>query len=156
MRIVLLLFAVLVGAGGAFAQVSPDALQRKEAGNHFLKQRQYEQARDQYLAALHLEPGYADAHYNLGVIYFFRIQNYPRALYHFVEYARLRPDAEDLHQVRALSIQALERVEAADRVAYAAALEDGTAAALQAYLADHPGSAFGEEALARLRELQPR
>lgn len=156
MRTVLLLLAVLVGAGGAVAQVSPEAVQRKEAGNHFLKQRQYEQARDQYLAALQLEPDYEDAHYNLGVIYFFRIQNYPRALYHFVEYARLRPDAEDLHQVRALSIQALERVEAADREAYAAARADGTVAALQAYLANHPGSAFGEEVREQLRELQPR
>ncbi len=156
MRTALLLLAVLVGAGGAVAQVSPEAVQRKEAGNHFLKQRQYEQARDQYLAALQLEPDYEDAHYNLGVIYFFRIQNYPRALYHFVEYARLRPDAEDLHQVRALSIQALERVEAADREAYATARADGTVAALQAYLANHPGSAFGEEVREQLRDLRPR
>jgi tetratricopeptide (TPR) repeat protein len=153
MRTVVLLLTALLVAGGAVAQVSPLALQRKEAGNHYLKQRQYQQARDQYLAALQLEPAYADAHYNLGVIYFFRLQNYPRALYHFVEYARLRPDAEDMHQVRALSIQALERVEAADREAYSLALREGTGAALQAYLADHPGSAF--EAAAR-RQLQER
>ena len=156
MRTTLVLLAALLGAGGALAQVSPEAVQRKEAGNHFLKQGHYEQARDQYLAALQFEPGYEDAHYNLGVIYFFRIHDYPRALYHFVEYTRLRPDAEDLHQVRALSIQALERVEEADREAYAVALKDGTVVALQAYLENHPGSAFGEEAERQLRAQQPR
>jgi tetratricopeptide (TPR) repeat protein len=156
MRTAVLLVAVLLGAAGAFAQASPEAMQRKEAGNQFLKQRQYEEARDQYLAAVQLQPGYADAHYNLGVIYFFRLQDYPRALVHFVEYTRLRPDAEDLHQVRSLSIQALERVEAADRDAYAAAVEDGTAAALKAYLADHPGSAFGDDAQGRIQALGPR
>ena len=156
MRAAVLVVAVLSCAAVASAEISPEAVQRKEAGNQFLRQRQYQAARDQYLAALQHEPGYADAHYNLGVIYFFRLQDYPRALVHFVEYTRLRPDAEDLHQVRSLSLQALEKVETADRAAYTAAVADGTAAALEAYLAAHPGSHFGADARQRLEALPPR
>lgn len=153
MRVLVLLLAFVLGAGGALAQVPIQALHRKEAGNQFLKQRQYSMARDQYLAALQLAPNYSDAHYNLGVIYFFRLQDYPRALVHFVKYARLEPHAEDLSQVKSLSIQALEQVEAADRRDYAAALQDGSAAALNGYLSAHPGSEFEAVVQRRLQAL---
>lgn len=153
MRVLVFWLAFVLGTSGALAQVPVQAIHRKEAGNQFLKQRQYPEARDQYLAALQLAPGYADAHYNLGVIYFFRLQDYPRALLHFVRYARLEPQAEDLSQVKSLSIQAMEHVEAADRSAYAAALQDGSAAALHEYLAAHPGSELEAAVQQRLQAL---
>lgn len=157
MRIAIaVMIAVLTAAPGAFAQVGGAAERRKVAGNHFLQQQQYEQARDQYLAALQLEPAYADAHYNLGVIYFFRLRDYPRALYHFVEYARLRPDAEDTHQVRSLTIQALEKVEAAERKAYEPAVQNGTAEALQSFLTKHPEGYYAQDAEEKLHRLQQR
>ncbi len=145
--------AVVLGAGLALAQPAPDAELRKEAGNYYLKKRQYEQARDEYLAALKIEPDYADAHYNLGVVYFFRLQDHRRALHHFVRYARLKPDAPDLSQVRSLTLQALEKIEAEERVAYGRALEQGTSEAVEAFLATYPDSLYAPDAQTKLRAL---
>ena len=156
LRSALPLLVCLLVPNFCIAQVSPDALRHKEAGNHFLKQREYEKARDQYLSAILLEPGYEDAHYNLGVIYFFRLQDYPRALYHFVEYTRLHPGAEDLPQVRYLSIQALQKVEESDRRDYATALERGTVEALEHYQVEHPGSPYHDDAERKLASIRSR
>lgn len=150
------LVAVLLAAGAALAQPLKETELRKESGNHYLKLRQYEAARDQYLAALQIDETYTDAHYNLGVVYFFRLQDYPRALYHFVRYAQLKPDASDLEQVRGLSIQALERIEAAERDAYAAALEQATPEALEGFVAAHPLSPYAPDARDKLRILRER
>ncbi len=145
--------AVVLATAVAVAQPLPDAELRKEAGNYYLKKRQYEQARDEYLAALKLEPDYADAHYNLGVVYFFRLQDHRRALHHFVRYARLKPDAPDLSQVRSLTLQALEKIEAEERVAYGKALEQGTPEALEAFLAAYPDSLYAPDAQEKVRAL---
>lgn len=150
------LVAVLLAAGVALAQPPKETELRKESGNHYLKLRQYEAARDQYLAALQLDETYTDAHYNLGVVYFFRLQDYPRALFHFVRYAQLKPDASDLDQVRGLSLQALERIEAAEREAYARALEQATPEALEGFLAAYPLSPYAPDAREKLRTLQER
>ncbi|MEW6487603.1 MAG: tetratricopeptide repeat protein, partial [Thermodesulfobacteriota bacterium] len=150
------LVAVLLAAGAALAQPPKETELRKESGNHYLKLRQYEAARDQYLAALQLDETYTDAHYNLGVVYFFRLQDYPRALYHFVRYAQLKPDASDLDQVRGLSLQALDRIEAAERTAYAQALEQATPQALEGFLAAHPLSSYAPDAREKLRILRER
>lgn len=146
--------AVVLAAGVALAQPVPDAELRKEAGNYYLKKRQYEQARDEYLAALKMEPDYADAHYNLGVVYFFRLQDHRRALHHFVRYAKLKPDAPDLSQVRSLTLQALEKIEAEERVAYGKALEQGTAEAVKTFLEAFPDSLYAPDAEAKLRALR--
>ncbi len=149
-----LLVALLVWTSGAGARVPPEAMLRKEAGNHYLKLREYQKARDEYLAALRIAPDFPEAHYNLGVVYFFRLKDYPRALYHFVRYATLRPDASDLDQVRTLVIQALRRIEQAERDAYAKALREGTPEALERYLRRYPDSPYTEDARQKLRALR--
>lgn len=153
MRWIVSVAMVLALAGGALAQ-APEARLRKEAGNYYLKKREYEKAKDEYLAALQVDPDYPEAHYNLGVVYFFRLQDYPRALYHFVRYAELQPDASDLDQVRQLTLQALERIEQAEREAYERALAAGTAEALEAFLREHPDSAYREDARKKLEVLR--
>ncbi len=154
MRLSPALAAVVLAATAALAQPPSEAELRKEAGNYFLKKRQYDAARDQYLAALKLDEGYADSHYNLGVVYFFRLQDYPRALYHFVRYAQLRPDAPDLDQVKGLTLQALEKIESAEREEYGRALEKGTPEALKAFLDAHPSSPYGPDAAEKIRLLR--
>ncbi|GAB4267054.1 MAG: hypothetical protein Kow0092_20260 [Deferrisomatales bacterium] len=148
-----LLVCFVVAAGPARAE--PVHVLRKEAGNRYLKERRYEAARDQYLAALRHESGYADAHYNLGMVYFFRLRDYPRALYHLVAYAHAAPQAPDLDRVRALAFQALEHIEAAERADYERALRAGTPQSLEAFVRAHPLSPYVADAgdkLARLRE----
>ena len=153
MRAIALVVALFVSAASAWAALPADAERRKETGNYHLKQRQYEAARDQYLAALKLAPEYSDVHYNLGVLYFFRLGDYPRALYHFVRYARLQPDASDLGQVQALTAQALEKIETAERAAYAEILRSGTVGALEAFRRAHPQSPYSDDAERKLRLL---
>jgi len=156
MRVCTTLLALALVVGPGLVHAGADAELRKEAGNYYLKNRQYEAARDQYLAALQEDPDYADAHYNLGVVYFFRLQDFPRALYHFVRYAQLKPDAPDLDQVRALAGQALERIETSEREAYGKALDQGTQEALEAFIKDHPQSPYAEDANDKLRVLRAR
>ncbi len=149
-----LLVGLVVWSSGAGARVAPEAVLRKRAGNYYLKLRQYEKARDEYLAALQISPDFPEAHYNLGVVYFFRLKDYPRALYHFVRYATLRPDASDLDQVRELVFQALRRIEQAEREAYAKALREGTPDALERYIRRYPDSPYVEDARRKLRALR--
>ncbi len=149
-----LFVGLFVWTSAAGARVAPEAALRKRAGNYYLKLRQYEKARDEYLAALQISPDFPEAHYNLGVVYFFRLKDYPRALYHFVRYATLRPDASDLDQVRELVLQALRRIQQAERDAYARALREGTAEALRRYVRRHPDSPYAEDARRKLRALR--
>ncbi len=151
--------AVVVAVCSAMLPVAalgsnPEAVLRKEAGNHFLKEKQYEKARDQYLASLQVDPDYDDAHYNLGVVYFFRLTDYPRALYHFTRYAQLQPQASDIEQVRDLAVQALLKIEEAERAAYGAALQEGTPEALRGFLEQHPQGPYAEDARTKLRLLE--
>lgn len=156
MRALWVALTLIMIAGSVAAQPNPEALARKEAGNDYLKQRQYEQARDQYLAALQIDPDYADVHYNLGVVYFFRTHDYPRALYHFTRYGVLLPDAPDLVQVKALVRQAIDRIEEAEREAYGRALRAGTREAVTAFLSAHPTSSYAEDAKRTLELLGKR
>ncbi len=150
----LLVLALALGAATALAQVPPEARLRKEAGNYYLKERRYEQARDAYLAALKLAPDFAEAHYNLGVVYFFRLRDYPRALYHFSRYATLRPRAPDMDLVKELTLQALARIEAAEREDYARTLEEGTVEALERFIREHPESPYVEDARRKIGALR--
>ncbi|MHB8766051.1 MAG: tetratricopeptide repeat protein, partial [Deferrisomatales bacterium] len=153
MRILSAALAALLGAGAALASPPPEAVARKEAGNHFLKSREFEKARDQYLAALKLDPNYEDAHYNLGVVYFFRLQDYSRALYHFTRYAGIRPDASDLGQVKGLVGQSLEKIEAEERDLYASALAQGGRPALEAFSSAHAVGYYAQDAREKLSRL---
>ena len=58
-----------LAAEPSVAQLNPESLTRKVAGNEYMKRREYEAARDQYLEALRLSPEYSDVHYNLGVLF---------------------------------------------------------------------------------------
>ncbi len=153
-RLLPLVLALALGAATALAQVPPEAQLRKEVGNYYLKERRYEEARDAYLAALKLAPDFAEAHYNLGVVYFFRLRDYPRALYHFTRYATLRPRASDLDLVRELTLQALARIEAAERKDYARALEEGTVEALERFIREHPESPYVRDAQDKIGALR--
>ncbi len=148
------LLGVCLLATAAPGRPVPEAVVRKEIGNRYLKQRDYRGARNAYLSALQLDPGYADAHYNLGVVYFFRLQDYPRAIYHFTRYARLNPQAPDLDQVRGLTLQALEKIEAAEREAYQKALAEGTPEALEAFVDAHPLSPYVPDAREKAERLR--
>ncbi len=150
MRAMVAAIALFVSAVSAWAEPPTDAVRRKDAGNQHLQQRHYDAARDQYLAALKLAPEYSDVHYNLGVLYFFRLGDYPRALYHFVRYAHLKPDASDLGQVQSLTTQALEKIEDAERAAYAETLRSGTVGALEAFRQAHPQSSYADDAERKL------
>ncbi|MDF1553450.1 MAG: tetratricopeptide repeat protein [Deferrisomatales bacterium] len=150
MRAMVAAIALFASAASVWAEPPADAVRRKDAGNQHLKLREYDAARDQYLAALKLAPEYSDVHYNLGVLYFFRLGDYPRALYHLVRYARLKPDASDLGQVQSLTAQAMEKIEDAEREAYAETLRSGTAEALEAFRRAHPQSPYAEDAKGKL------
>ena len=149
-----LVLALALGTATALARVPPEAQLRKEVGNYYLKERRYELARDAYLAALKLAPDFAEAHYNLGVVYFFRLRDDPRALYHFTRYATLRPRASDLDLVKELTLQALARIEAAERRDYARALEEGTVEALERFVREHPESPYVDDARQKIEALR--
>lgn len=145
---------MILAAVPALAQ-GPDAPDlRKDAGNYYLKAREYEKARDQYLSALKLDSNYSDAHYNLAVLYFFRLYDYERALYHFVRYVEQNPQGADIEKVKGLAIQALERIEEEERTAYSGVLKEGTIEALQAFAAGHEGSPYAVDALQKVDALK--
>jgi len=127
---------------------------RKDAGNYFLKTKDYEKARDQYLAALKLDPDFSDAHYNLAVLYFFRLYDYEKALYHFVRYAELNPTSADLDKVKGLAIQSLEKIEEKDRETYEAVLKVGTIGALENFAEKHESSPYAGDALLKIEALK--
>ncbi len=154
MRLSLAIVIVLLATSLGFAQEPAEAVLRKEAGNYYLKKKQYDKARDEYLAALKTDPDYEDAHYNLGVVYFFRLSDYPRALYHFARYARLKPEASDIAQVRALAIQALEKIEESEREIYRSALDEGAPEALEAFIEAHPLSPYVPDAREKIERLR--
>lgn len=153
MRATAAVLATLLLVTGAPAAPKPEAVLRKELGNDALKKRDFAKARDQYLAALKLEPSYEDVHYNLGVVYFARLHDYPRALYHLVTYSRLAKDAPDMDQVQSFVFQSLEKIEEADRSTYTRAVAEGTAAALRDYLVRRPDSVYAADAKDKLRQL---
>lgn len=58
------------------------------------------EAEGEYLKALRIDPNDADTHYNLGILYEQGLKNVRRAAMHYRKYLRLRPNAEDVDQVR--------------------------------------------------------
>lgn len=136
----------------AFA-VSPEAERRKTAGNEFQKRREYEEARNQYLEALRLEPDYADVHYNLGMLYFYRLKDFNRALYHLNSYRRLETGASDMGQVYSHISQAIEQVEAGERDEYKAAVMDGSLEAFEKFLKKFPVGYYADHAREEVKRI---
>ncbi|MDP6526511.1 MAG: tetratricopeptide repeat protein [Kiritimatiellia bacterium] len=64
------------------------------------KQEKYKEAVKEYKEALALDPGHADVHYNLGIIYDDELDDKERAAHHYRTYLQLRPRAEDYDQVK--------------------------------------------------------
>lgn len=69
-------------------------------GNMLLEEGDYKGAEGKYKKALELNPKDSWAHYNLGVLFDFYLNNDPEAVVHYKEYLRLAPDAEDANKIR--------------------------------------------------------
>lgn len=70
------------------------------------KQEKYKEAVKEYNEALDLDPGHADVHYNLGIIYDDELDDKEKASYHYRTYLQLRPRAEDYDQVKSWLMEA--------------------------------------------------
>gem|GEM_PF-2857834 len=69
-------------------------------GNMLFESGDYKGAEVKYKKALELNPKDSWAHYNLGIIFDFYLNNDPEAVVHYKEYIRLAPDAEDANKIR--------------------------------------------------------
>ncbi len=65
----------------------------------FAKEGKYEEAEAEYKEALKIDPGDADVHYNLGILYDDDLKQPDKAVIHYDRYLRLRPDAPDADTV---------------------------------------------------------
>jgi tetratricopeptide (TPR) repeat protein len=54
----------------------------------------------EYLECLKLDPGDANVHYNLGILYDDKLNDGVKALKHYRRYLELRPSGEDAEQVK--------------------------------------------------------
>ncbi|MDD5595510.1 MAG: tetratricopeptide repeat protein [Candidatus Omnitrophica bacterium] len=65
----------------------------------FTQSKLFDEAIDSYEKSLSFDPTNADAHYNLGLLYTSARGNPEKALQHYQEYLKLKPDAEDKDEV---------------------------------------------------------
>jgi outer membrane protein assembly factor BamD (BamD/ComL family) len=138
----------------AWGQSNPEAVRRKVAGNEYYKQRNFVAAQKQYLESLRLEPTFTDVHYNLGIIYYYHLHDYDRAIYHLTMYKRLEPNASDMEQVKAHLALALEKVEDKERAVYGEAILSGTAGAFETFLQKHPEGYYAVYAKDELKKIR--
>lgn len=150
--VLLILASMALSAMTAFAE-SPEALQRKQAGNEYQKRKDYPAARDQYLEALKIEPDYSDVHYNLGMLYFYRLKDYERALYHLNYYRKMSPGASDTAQVISHIGQAIEQLEAEEREDYKSAVDAGTLDGFEAFIRRHPVGYYSRQAEEEIKKI---
>ncbi len=69
-------------------------------GNLYNAENKLEEARNKYLEAIQLRPGFAEAHYNLGLI-FSKLGDNPKAVIHLEKYLQLSPNARNAETIRA-------------------------------------------------------
>jgi len=68
-------------------------------GEVFRRTKQFEKAKTAYVRAVSLDPQYADAHYNLGILYDNHLRDRSQAANHYRQYLDLDPDSPDALQV---------------------------------------------------------
>jgi len=71
----------------------------------YAKEGRARDAEMEYLKALRLDPGDADVHYNLGILYEDALQDPRKASVHYRRYLMLKPAAPDADQVRTWLLQ---------------------------------------------------
>ncbi len=76
---------------------SPQAL--NNLGEVYRRLKQYEAAETAYLRAVLSNPGYAEAHYNLGILYDNHLNKRKQAAMHYRKYLELKPRSADAVQV---------------------------------------------------------
>jgi Tfp pilus assembly protein PilF len=72
------------------ATAKPETAKALTEGNRLFDAREFDQAKAQYEAAIKLDPSLAEAHYNLGMVFYLQNQD-TLARKHFVEAADLAP-----------------------------------------------------------------
>ncbi len=78
----------------------------KEANVHynlavnFFQRQDFSNALIEYIKALDISPDHHASHYNLGVLYEEYAKDYAKAINHYREYLRIRPDADDVSSVK--------------------------------------------------------
>jgi len=83
-----------------------DKMQKQEALLHYnlgvayTKEKNYDMAIDEYEKVLKINPQDADTHYNLAILYDEVRRNPKRAIEHYQKYLELKPDAEDIDEVK--------------------------------------------------------
>lgn len=65
----------------------------------FAKEGKFDEAETEYKSALQFDPGDADIHYNLGILYDDDLKQPEKAAIHYRRYLKLRPEAPDADQV---------------------------------------------------------
>jgi tetratricopeptide (TPR) repeat protein len=65
----------------------------------YAKEGKFREAEAEYKAALNVDPGDPDIHYNLGILYDDDLRQPDKALTHYDRYLKLRPDAPDADTV---------------------------------------------------------
>jgi len=66
----------------------------------YTREGRFEEAKEEYLKALKLDPNDADVHYNLGVLYDDYLDDKESAALHYRKYLLLKPHAADVDQVK--------------------------------------------------------
>jgi S1-C subfamily serine protease len=81
--------------------ISEDPRVSNNLGEIMRRKGRWREAERTLRQALALDPDYAPAHYNLGILYDRDLNRPERALYHYRQYLRLNPSAEDAKLVEA-------------------------------------------------------
>ena len=69
-------------------------------GNMFFEEHKFRKALGRYKKAVKLNPSDSWAHYNMGVIYDFYLNNNKKAIYHYKKYLKLKPIQEEGREIR--------------------------------------------------------
>lgn len=80
--------------------------------NAMFQEKNYDGAKREYEKVLDLDPTFAWAHHNLGIIYDYHLSHKPMALYHYRKYLGLKDHEEEAHKIRerVLDIELLQNL----------------------------------------------